>query len=81
MGIVRVSRRAGREGDSFVSPTEQRERIGEHCEREGLELVSVAEEIDVQGTTPIQSREGLRAALGAIEEGRGNRAGVAPGWA
>lgn len=70
MGIVRVSRRAGREGDSFVSPTEQRERIGEHCEREGLELVSVAEEIDVQGTTPIQSREGLRAALGAIEEGR-----------
>ncbi len=39
VGYVRVSRVAGREGDSFLSPELQRESIARVCQREGLELV------------------------------------------
>jgi hypothetical protein len=38
IGIVRVSQVSGREGDSFASPAEQRERIEVACERDGLTL-------------------------------------------
>lgn len=69
IGIVRVSRIAGREGERFVSPAEQRSRIEAQCEREGFELVSVAEELDVSGGTPLAEREGLRAAVEAVEAG------------
>lgn len=65
IGIVRQSK--GRE-DS-LSPAEQRERIVAVCERESLELVAVHEEIDVSGGTPRAQREGLRAAVEAIEAG------------
>jgi hypothetical protein len=41
VGIVRVSRTGGREGERFVSPAEQRERIEAACERDGLQLVAV----------------------------------------
>ena len=64
IGIVRQSK--GRE-DS-LSPTEQRQRIEEVCERENLTLVAVHEEIDVSGGTPLAQREGLRAAVEAIPE-------------
>ena len=37
IGIVRVSETKGRNGDGFVSPTEQRERIEAACERDGTE--------------------------------------------
>jgi hypothetical protein len=46
---VRVSRTGGREGESFVSPAEQRTRIEVACERDGLELVDVVQELDVSG--------------------------------
>jgi DNA invertase Pin-like site-specific DNA recombinase len=69
-GIVRVSERKGREGESFVSPTEQRDRIGTACEREGLTLVKVAEEIDVSGGTPLVKRKGLLEAVEAVEAGQ-----------
>jgi DNA invertase Pin-like site-specific DNA recombinase len=68
-GIVRVSRRAGREGDSFVSPADQRRRIGDVCEREGLTLQLVVEEIDISGGAPLTKRDGLREGVEAIEAG------------
>lgn len=68
MGIIRVSQTAGREGDSFVSPREQRSRIEKVCRDEGLELVGVHEELDVSGGTPLGEREGLRAAIEAVED-------------
>jgi DNA invertase Pin-like site-specific DNA recombinase len=66
---VRVSQVGGREGERFASPAEQRERIEAACEREGFQLVSVAEELDVSGGTPLAKRDGLRAAVEAIEAG------------
>jgi site-specific DNA recombinase len=70
IGIIRVSRVAGRSGQSFVSPTEQRERIEAECAREGLELIDVREELDVSGGTPLDRRDGLRAAVEAVEAGK-----------
>ena len=49
VGVVRVSRTGGREGERFVSPSDQRERIEAACERDGLELVDVMNETDVSG--------------------------------
>jgi DNA invertase Pin-like site-specific DNA recombinase len=69
VGIVRVSRVAGREGESFASPDEQRQRIEAECEREGLELLDVIPEMDVSGGTPLEKREGLRTAVERIEAG------------
>jgi len=69
VGIVRVSRTGGREGERFVSPAEQRERIEAACERDGLELVAVHEELDVSGGTALAQRPGLSAAVAAIEGG------------
>lgn len=70
IGIVRVSQKAGREGDSFVSPVDQRRRIEEACRRDDLRLESVAEEIDVSGGTALERRDGLREAIEAVEAGR-----------
>jgi DNA invertase Pin-like site-specific DNA recombinase len=69
IGIVRVSRRGERAGARFVSPVEQRGKIEEACKRDGLRLAAVHEEIDVSGGTPLERREGLRAAVEAIEAG------------
>lgn len=69
IGIVRVSRVGGREGESFASPTEQRERVEAACERDGLQLVDVIEELDVSGGTPLERREGLRSAVETVEAG------------
>jgi DNA invertase Pin-like site-specific DNA recombinase len=41
IGYVRVSRVGGREGDSFLSPDQQRQSIERVSQREGLELVDV----------------------------------------
>lgn len=49
IGIVRVSQVGGREGESFASPAEQRERIRAACERDGLELIRTIDELDVSG--------------------------------
>ncbi len=76
LGIVRVSQVAGREGDSFASPSEQRARIVAACVRDGLELVpcpgapdGIFEELDVSGGKPLDERQGLREAVEAIERG------------
>ncbi|MFI4992434.1 MAG: recombinase family protein [Solirubrobacterales bacterium] len=67
VGIVRVSQVGGREGERFVSPAEQRERIEATCTREGFRLIDVHEEMDVKGDTPIEERPGLRAAIETVE--------------
>ena len=59
----------GREGESFASPAEQRERIEQACAREGLRLVGDHEELDVSGGAPLDRRAGLSAAIEAIEAG------------
>ena len=69
VGIIRVSERGEREGPSFRSPSEQRERIEVACERDGLALVAIHDEIDVKGGAQIADRPGLAQALAAIEGG------------
>jgi DNA invertase Pin-like site-specific DNA recombinase len=69
IGIVRVSQVAGRAGDSFASPGEQRDRIEAACARDGLELVELIDEMDVSGGTPLEQRHGLRRAVEAVEAG------------
>ncbi len=46
IGYVRVSRVGGRGADSFLSPELQRQSIERVCQREGLTLVGVLEELD-----------------------------------
>lgn len=69
VGVVRVSRVGDRDGESFVSPAEQRERIASACERDGLELTEVIEELDVSGGASLESRHGLRRAVELVESG------------
>jgi DNA invertase Pin-like site-specific DNA recombinase len=79
IGIVRVSSRNGREGESFLSPDQQQERIEQECERRDLRLVEVMQELDVSGGTPLEERTGLRTAVEMVEAGE---AGViVAGWA
>ena len=69
IGIIRVSQTKGREGESFASPDDQRDRIAADSERRGLRLIDVIEELDVSGGTPLDERSGLRGAVEAIEAG------------
>lgn len=69
IGIIRVSSVGGRDGESFISPDDQRNRIATLCEREGLELVSVAEEMDTSGGNTLDKRPGLLKAVEAVEAG------------
>lgn len=64
---MRISRTGNREGERFVSPVEQRERIAAACERDGLQLTEVIEELDVSGGTPLERRTGLRRAVELVE--------------
>jgi DNA invertase Pin-like site-specific DNA recombinase len=72
VGIVRVSYVGDRKdkGDSFVSPTEQRQQIERVRQREDWPLVEVLEELDVSGGTPLAKRRGLRRALELVETGQ-----------
>src|SRR5277367_1711931 len=69
IGIVRVSQTSGREGERFASPPEQRDRIRAVCERDGLDLIAIHEELDVSGGRPLDERPGLGPAVHAIENG------------
>ena len=59
IGVVRVSRVGDRDGERFVSPSEQAERIRSVCERDRLELLDVIEELGVSWGTPLAKRAGL----------------------
>ena len=48
-GYVRVSRRAGREGESFISPEVQRKKIQLWAETHEVEIVAWWEELDQSG--------------------------------
>jgi|tagenome__1003787_1003787.scaffolds.fasta_scaffold20951342_3 site-specific DNA recombinase len=67
-GYVRVSRVGGREGESFLSPTLQRERMETWCASQGHDLLSIAEDLDVSGAST--NRDQLEALVEGIEEGR-----------
>jgi len=71
VGIVRVSQSRGREGESFISPGDQRQRIVDTCRRLDLQLASapedIPEEIDVSGGKPLDARPGLLTGIEAIE--------------
>jgi DNA invertase Pin-like site-specific DNA recombinase len=69
VGVVRVSRVGGRDGEQFVSPSEQRQRIEAACGRDGLVLVETIEELDVSGGAPLERRPGLRRAVELVEAG------------
>ncbi len=69
IGIIRVSQVGNREGDTFVSPNVQHERIRAEAQRQDLQLVAVHEELDVSGGADLNQRPGLGPALQAIEHG------------
>jgi site-specific DNA recombinase len=48
-GYIRVSRRGGREGESFISPDVQRQRIAKWADANDVEIVQWWEEIDQSG--------------------------------
>jgi site-specific DNA recombinase len=48
-GYIRVSRRAGREGESFISPEVQRQKIEAWAKLHGVEIVQWWDEIDQSG--------------------------------
>jgi site-specific DNA recombinase len=67
--VIRVSRVGDREGETFVSPTDQRDRIEMACTRDGLDLRDIHEELNVSGGATLERRTGLRQAVQAIEAG------------
>ena len=69
IGTVRVSERKGREGDSFASPQDQRDRMEAACRRDGLRLIRTLDEIDVSGGKSLADRPQLRQAVEAVEAG------------
>jgi site-specific DNA recombinase len=69
IGIIRVSHVGGRDGESFISPTDQRSRIETLCEREQLRLSECFEELDTSGGRLLEKRPGLLQAVEAVEAG------------
>jgi DNA invertase Pin-like site-specific DNA recombinase len=66
-GYVRVSRRAGREGESFISPEVQRKKIATWAEMSGVEIATWWEEIDQSGAK--LERPKFQEALARCERG------------
>jgi DNA invertase Pin-like site-specific DNA recombinase len=68
IGYIRVSKVGGREGDSFISPDEQRKAIDRKASREGLNIVQYLEELDASGGD--NTRPKWNEALRQIERGK-----------
>src|SRR5919204_2626610 len=66
-GYVRVSRRAGREGESFISPEVQRQRISAWAQANEVEILRWWEELDQSGAR--RERPMFQEALGRCERG------------
>lgn len=66
-GYIRVSRRLGRKGPGYISPTVQREAIARWAEHRGVKIVAWHVDEDESGGT--QDRPGLREAIRRIENG------------
>ena len=73
IGIVRVSQVNGREGDSFASPDEQRERIERPASATTLRLIDTIDELDVSGGTPLDRRRRPAPRRRDCRERRGRR--------
>lgn len=67
IGVVRVSRVMDREGESFMSPDEQREAMEWWCQSHHSDLVDVVVELDKSGKTT--DREGLADAMARVMAG------------
>jgi DNA invertase Pin-like site-specific DNA recombinase len=70
VGITRVSEVGEREGDSFISPLDQRKRLEGWAGEFNAVVVKLLEELDVPGKLPLDKRPGLREAVELIEAGR-----------
>ena len=66
-GYIRVSRVAGREGESFISPEVQRAKIAGCGELHGVEIVHWWEELDQSGKR--RDRPMFQKALARCESG------------
>jgi DNA invertase Pin-like site-specific DNA recombinase len=66
-GYIRVSRRAGREGESFISPEVQRKKIADWAKLHEVEIVRWWEEIDQSGAK--LERPQFQEALARCERG------------
>lgn len=66
-GYIRVSRVAGRSGDAFISPGEQKERVKAWAKSQGHSIVRWHEDLDQPGSKA--DRPGLNAAMKRIESG------------
>ena len=69
VGVVRVSRVGDRDGEQFVSPSDQAERIRAACERDGLELVEMSRSSTCPAVPRSTQRPGLRCAVEMVEAG------------
>ncbi len=67
-GYVRVSQVAGRSGDRFQSPAEQRDTINAWAKAHGVKIAMIHEDLDRSGGTMI--RPGMDAALERIARGK-----------
>src|SRR5262249_11541052 len=67
IGYIRVSQVRGRDGESFISPDVQRERIEAQAKAGGHVLVDVVEDLDQPGSR--DDRPGFQRALAAVERG------------
>lgn len=74
-GYIRVSRVAGRAGESFISPDVQRDQIEGWAKLRGVEIVSWHEDLDQSGGK--LDRPGLNAVLEQIESGQTDGIAVA----
>src|SRR5436190_1269818 len=79
VGLIRVSDRGDRAGESFSGPRDQRDAIERACDDRKLKLVrslgegGIFSEINVSGGKPLEQRtKGLLPALRAVEQGRAN---------
>jgi DNA invertase Pin-like site-specific DNA recombinase len=75
IGYIRVSRVAGREGESFISPKVQRERIEGLAASQGHVVVDWREDLDQPGSK--WARPGFQAALETVEAGEADGIAVA----
>ena len=67
-GYVRVSRRGGREGESFISPEVQSKKIADWAKLHDVEIVQRREEIDQSGAK--LQRPMFQEALAPLRPGR-----------
>lgn len=75
LGYGRVSRVAGREGDSFISPGVQREQVAELLRARGHEMIEWIEDLDESGGK--WERVGFQRALAMVERGEADGIAVA----